>query len=144
MMSRSNCPAGDASECHRQIDCEDCVKAREEGAPDAFWRIVRKKWPDDAAAWMIGGTAEDVREWAVEEGYIEADEDVSIIRADMIGVLDTALECTEWGDENLPEILEFVKAAIERLRDAVHKAEHDPVFEPRDLLNVVKQFLAGS
>lgn len=142
MMNRSSCPAGDASECHRQIDCEDCVKARE---ADAFWRIVRKKRPDDVAAWMMGGTAEDVREWAVEEGYIEADEDVSIIRADMIGVLDTALECTGWGDdENLPDILDFVKAAIERLRDAVHKAEHDPVFEPRDLLNVVKQFLAGS
>ena len=141
MMSRSNCPAGDASECYRQIDCRKCMQARE---AEALWRIVRKKWPDDAAAWMIGGTAEDVREWAVEEGYIEADEDVSIIRADMIGVLDTALECTEWGDENLPDILEFVKAAIERLRDAVHKAEHDPVFEPRDLLNVVKQFLAGS
>ena len=142
MMNRSSCPAGDASECHRQIDCEDCVKALE---ADAFWRIVRKKRPDDVAAWMMGGTAEDVREWAVEEGYIEADEDVSIIRADMIGVLDTALECTGWGDdENLPDILDFVKAAIERLRDAVHKAEHDPVFEPRDLLNVVKQFLAGS
>ena len=143
-MSRSNCPAGDASECHRQIDCEDCVKAREEGAPDAFWRIVRKKRPDDVAAWMMGGTAEDVREWAVEEGYIEADEDVSIIRAGMIGVLDTARECAEWGDENMPDIREFVKAAIERLRDAAHKAEHDPAFEPRDLLNVVKQFLAGS
>ena len=139
--SRSSCPEGDPSECYRGVACEDCVKARE---ADAFWRIVRKKRPDDVAAWMTGGTAEDVREWAVEEGYIEADEDVSIIRADMIGVLDTALECTGWGDENLPDILEFVKAAIERLRDAVHKAEHDPVFEPRDLLNVVKQFLAGS
>ena len=142
MMNRSSCPAGDASECHRQIDCEDCVKARE---ADAFWRIVRKKHPDYAAAWVIGLDAEDARQWAIADGHVDADEDVSIVRADMIGVLDTALECTGWGDdENLPDILEFVKAAIERLRDAVHKAEHDPVFEPRDLLNVVKQFLAGS
>ncbi|MEA4884304.1 MAG: hypothetical protein VB144_11755 [Clostridia bacterium] len=144
MPCRSSCPAGDASECYRQVDCEDCVKAREETAPEAFWRIVHKKRPDDAVGWMIGGTAEEVREWAVEEGYIEASEEVSIIRTDMIGVLDTALECTVWGDENLSDILEFVKEAIERLRDVAHKAEHDPLIDPGDLLNAVKQFLAGS